>query len=219
MSSDDRPLDFVFRWKESERRDAGTDSVSVEVPDQEGLPEAEAEQTPAAPVAGEGYLEEVSDEDLSEESFQWSAEREQALEEAFAQAPEGTAPRVQLQIQAIISALQEGSLQRPRAELLLGEVETYLAARVKAEQRKVPVAHEAFLQSRADKLNALFSWQESVTALREYLEGHDPVQLKVAVYAAEQACGLLDGALDVLLAAEPEPEGEPGQNEGEESLE
>lgn len=215
MSSEDKPLDFVFRWKESERRDTGTDSVSVEVPDQEGDAELEAEQD-QSPVAGEGFLDEISDEDLSEESFQWSAEREQALEDAFAQAPEGTAPRVQLQIQAIITALQEGSLQRPRAELLLSEVEAYLAAKVKAEQRKLPVAHEAFLQSRADKLNALFSWQESVAALREYLEGNDPVQLKVAIYAAEQACGLLDGALDVLLAAEPEPDDdEADENEGD----
>ena len=212
MSPEEKPLDFVFRWKEGDSlRDTGRDSVSMEEDrearedaDSAGELEARGEDVP---LEGEGLAGEgPADEELRDESLQWSAEREAALEEAFAQTPEGTAPAVQMQIQSIISALQEGSLPRPRAEMLLSEVESYLAGKVKAEQHKIPVAHPSFVQSRADKLNALFSWQESVVALREYLENHDPVQLKVAIYAAEQAVGLLDGALDVLLAAEPGPD-------------
>lgn len=211
MSPEEKPLDFVFRWKEGDAlRDTGHDSVSMEQDREEADSEGELEaRGDDAPLEGEGLVGEgPTDDDLRDESFQWSAEREAALEEAFAQTPEGTAPAVQMQIQSIIGALQEGSLPRPRAEMLLGEVENYLAGKVKAEQRKVPVAHPSFVQSRADKLNALFSWQESVVALREYLENHDPVQLKVAIYASEQAVGLLDGALDMLLAAEPEPNDE-----------
>jgi hypothetical protein len=97
---------------------------------------------------------------------------------------------------------------------LLTEVDTYLATKVAAEKRKATVAHPAFVSSRADKLNALFAWQESATALREYLRNGEAVQLKVAFYAAEQAQGFLAAARDQLMEAEAdldEPEDSPDE--------
>lgn len=207
MKEEDRQLDVRLNWRETQtRRDGARDSVSVtadrgesrvepelEVPDDHGPDEAE--QT---------LLAQEQPELESEEEFQWSADRERALTEALQQAPEGAVPRVHLQLQAITQGLEAKSLQPERALELLSEVEAYLSARLQAEHRKAQVKDELFMQSRTDKINSLYAYQESNTALAEYCRQEDPLQLKVAAYAADQGQGFLAASRQALMQAEPE---------------
>ena len=206
MSEDNPSLDLLLRWKEGEvRRESGRDTVSVDAEASPGEGELVARRQSGSEKAQESpdtLEQELSDEDLGDELFEWSADREQALIDALEETHEGSVPRVHQQLEDIANALQAGELQPERAAQLLTEVDTYLATKVAAEKRKVTVAHQAFVSSRADKLNALFAWQESATALREYLQHGEAVQLKVAFYAAEQAQGFLAAARDQLMEAE-----------------
>lgn len=212
MSDSDEALDFTLRWKEadSSRRDSGHDSVSV----------GEEENQTAETVQGEAEDERVIEDDSDgwddpddddpeadgEERFQWTAEREAQLEEAFESIPADAPARVHLQLNDIANGLEDKSLSKERALGLIGEVEAYLSARIQAEQRKAPVDHAEFMKYREDKLNALYSWQETATALREYCTSHEDVQLRVARYAAGQASDFLHHAWETLQAAEPEPD-------------
>jgi hypothetical protein len=205
VSSDDAPLNFVLRWKEGDApRDTGGDSVAVEAASEQARLEAEQELTKGLLDSPVQLAEELSDEELADESFEWSADREQALIDAFEATLEGAVPRVHQQIEEIARALQEGTLDPQRAGLLLTEVEVYLAQKVTSEKQKPLVDHPAIMQARADKANALATWQEAVAALREYLSSGDAIQLKIAFYAAEQGVGFLAASRDGLLAAEPE---------------
>ncbi len=208
MSESEGALDFTLRWKESEApRESHQDSVSV------GLDESERAE--AVQIEDERVLEDDSDgwddEDDAlvpdgEDDFQWTAEREAQLEEAFESIPADAPARVHLQLNDISNGLKDGSLSKERGLALIGEVEAYLSARIKAEQRKPPVDHEAFMSYRTDKLNALYAWQETATALREFCTGGEDVQLRVASYAADQASDFLHNAWDTLQSVEPEPD-------------
>jgi hypothetical protein len=219
VSPEGSPLDFVYRWKDAEaRRDTGSDSVSV---DGQEAQAGDLEVVESEGESHDGALEpaqEIPDEDLSDELFEWSADREQALIDAFEATPEGAVARVHQQIEQIALALQAGTLHREQAGPLLAEVEAYLTGKVKAEQRKPAVMDAAFAQSRADKSNALAAWLEAVAALRQYLESGEAVQLKIAFYAAEQASGFMTSSRDVLLACEPEWEAPADDDEGEEEI-
>ena len=221
--SDSEALDFTLRWKEAEapRRESEHDSVSV------GEEESEAAEAVKGEAEDERVLEDDSDgwdapdDDSPEadgaERFQWTAEREAQLEEAFESIPADAPARVHLQLNDIANGLEDKSLSKERGLVLIGEVEAYLSARIKAEQRKAPVDHAEFMKYREDKLNALYSWQETATALREYCTANEDVQLRVARYAAEQASDFLHHAWDTLQAAEPEPDEaeEPALEDGE----
>lgn len=209
MSESEGALDFTLRWKEAEGpRESRHDSVSV------GLDGSE--QGEVVRVEGEHALEDDSDgwddeddklaEPDGEDDFQWTAEREAQLEEAFESIPADAPARVHLQLNDIAGALKGGKLSKERGLALIGEVEAYLSARIKAEQRKAPVDHEGFMSYRADKLNALYAWQETATALREYCTGGEDVQLRVAQYAADQASDFLYNAWNTLQSVEPEPD-------------
>ena len=219
--SDSEALDFTLRWKESDtsRRESGHDSVSVGDEDNAAAEavQSEAEDERVLEDDSDGWddPDDESPEADGEERFQWTAEREAQLEEAFESIPADAPARVHLQLNDIANALENGSLKKERALGLIAEVETYLSTRIKAEQRKAPVDHAEFMKYREDKLNALFAWQETATALREYCTSAEEVQLRVARYAAEQASDFLHHAWDTLQAAEPEPD-EPEEDSVEE---
>ena len=205
MSQDSSPLDFVFGWKDSGgRRETGGDSVSVQADSEAGQADHRGQgDTPARETVG-SPADNVADQELANELFEWTEDREQALIDALEAAPEGAVPRVHQQLLEIASALEAKTVGPERAGALLAEVEGYLAQRIAAQQRKPPVADPSFTQTRADKSNALAAWQEAVTALREYLSSGEAVQLKLAFYAAEQAAAFLASSRDALLASEPE---------------
>ena len=210
MSQAEGPLDFTLRWTESDApRDSGHDSVSVGGESAEHAEAVGVDDSRVVEDDSDGWDDHDEDAPVEadgEDDFQWSAEREAELEEAFESIPADAPARVHLQLNDISSALKGGSLSKERALGLISEVEAYLSARIKAEQRKSPVDHEAFMSYRAGKLNALYAWQETATALREFCTAGEDVQLRVAQYSAEQASDFLHNAWDTLQSVEPEPE-------------
>lgn len=209
-ANDPGSLDFVLQWKEQgQRARSGADRVSVQL---DAAP-AEEQQLESSEGTAPEESPELYDEALSAsvagtaddaELFEWSADREQAIFDALREMPQGAVPRVHAQLDAIARGLESGKLEKAYALGLLGEVDEYLAARIAAEECKTPVAHDAFIASRADKLNALYAWAESAAALREFIETGEQVHLKVAAYAADQGHAYLTGSREVLLAADPE---------------
>lgn len=209
MSDQNDSLDFIYSWNEDEARRTSTrDSTSVTESATEDLKgQIESVVKPEAIGDEEDLcaqnLEALSKISESLEKFQWSQEREDAIEAALEATPQGAYPGVHSQIKAILKGLEAKRLADPKAIELLQEVGAYLTFRIKAEQAKIRVADEGFEKARKDKINALFSWQEAHKALVEYLASKDEIQLKIADYASEQACSLLDRSLELLLAIEP----------------
>jgi hypothetical protein len=192
---DQQQVDVRLHWEEGgRRRDQSQDSVSVG--------EAEDEQ------AHSQELEEAEEllPDSGPDEFQWDADREQALLDALEDTIEGTSPLVHQYIEMVMTGLKAETMSKDEARAALSEIEAYLADNIEWEQSKHPVDDEDFMQSRKDKLNALFAWREASAALGEYLKNGEVVQLKVASYAAEQGRSFLEQSLDLLLSCEPEEE-------------
>lgn len=212
-----KPLNFVLEWRgeSQERRSQGgreefaqlsEEAAAAEVVAEPEAPAPSSEEAPEtfAPAPPEGEPEPAPDE--SPEYFEWTAERERAIQRYLESAPEGVLPTVHVQLAAIHQALKHGNLEAAQAEKLLDEVDGYLAQRISAEERKVPVAHTAFLNARADKLKAFYAFLEASGAMREFLCGGETVQLDVAAYAADQGTAFLAGARQMIFEAEPEGE-------------
>ena len=218
MSEDDpkQPVNFVLEWKESQDRrrqpvrdelaplseEASAEAEVVAEP--EALPEAQVE-TPPKP---EPEPEPEPEPDESPEFFEWTADRERAIQRLLETAPEAALPTVHLQLTAIHQALKHGNLDPQQAERLLDEVDGYLAERIAAEEGKVPVADAAFLMARGDKLKAFHAYLEASGAMREFLAHGETVQLDVAAYAADQGTAFLAGARQMIFDAEPPEEDE-----------
>lgn len=194
MTPDEKQqVDLRLQWEDSgKRRDQSTDSVAVGlVDDEEGI----SEEVDSEPT--EVNLEEVPDE------FEWDADREQALLDALEETVEGSSPLVHRTIESVMMGLRAETMSADEARATLSEIEDYLTDNIDWEQSKPPVDNGDFMQSRQDKLNALFAWRESANALTEYLENREEVQLKVAGYAAEQGKSFLEQSLDLLMSCEP----------------
>lgn len=190
---DKQQVDLRLQWEDSgKRRDQSADSVAVGlVEDEEGVSE-EVDSEPS-----EVDLEEVPDE------FEWDADREQALLDALEETVEGSSPLIHRYIESVMVGLRAETMTADEARATLSEIQDYLTDNIDWEQSKPPVEHPEFMQSREDKLNALFAWRESANALTEYLENREEVQLKVATYAAEQGKSFLEQSLDLLMSCEP----------------
>ena len=212
----DEPVNFKLEWKgeAGERRSQGAREefaqLSEEAASGEVVVEAQPEE-PGVESAPETFVEtpQVEPEpapDESPEYFEWTAERERAIQRFLEAAPEGALPTVHVQLSAIHQALKHGNLEAAQAERLLDEVDGYLGRLIGAEERKVPVAHAEFLAARADKLKAFYAYLEASGAMREFLVGGEPVHLDVAAYAADQGSAFLAGARQTLFEAEPAEE-------------
>lgn len=140
------------------------------------------------------------------EDFQWSEERDQAIQRLLETTVPGTLPSVHKQLQAIRQGLQFNNLAVPRGRQLLMEVQTYLRQHLQAENRKPPVDHEDVTRARQEKVNALHAWQQSAQALQDYLDKREDVYFEVAAYAADQGSAFLASCRRLLLECEPEPE-------------
>lgn len=221
MTDRDANVDLLLHWKDDAgtRRDGGEDLITVGQHLElggDGAVEGGGAELGVDPSSLKIIDEVPPEEEYGPEYFEWSEDREQALCDALEAAPEGAVATVHTQLEAIAKGLEGGTLPPDRARMLLREVDTYLQGRIKAENAKRPVEDGDFMQSRGDKLNALVAWQESASALREYLDTGEAVQLKVATYAAEQAHSFLTGSREVLMACEPELDDEPLEDEEEE---
>ena len=203
---DQQQVDVKLRWEDGGvRRDQSRDTVEVgEAGEEEALQEHLDPES-------EGPAEEDA-----EDEFEWDADREQALLDALEETVEGSSPIVHRYIETVMAGLKAETMPAEEATEMLGEIQAYLDDQIEWEQSKPPVEHEDFMQSRKDKLNALFAWSESRAAITEYLLNGDAVQLKVASYAAEQARGFLEQSLDLLMACEPEDDWEEEEFEPEE---
>lgn len=211
MSEESKPLDFKLEWRgeERERRSVGTreeltqlseEAVSAEVVVVETVVEPSVE--PEVAIEPE-VVEEEAEPEPSPEYFEWTAERERAIQRCLEAAPEGSLPTVHLQLSAVHQALKHGILDLGRAGQLLDEIEAYLARHISLEERKVPVAHAEFLGARADKLKAFHAYAEACNSLREFVAGGEPVHLDVSAYAADQGTAFLAGARQTLFDTEP----------------
>jgi len=211
-------VNFRLEWRENRCEDPHRlrgDHYSAEVPTVAATNELVVEPCdrpqegpstapPAAPGDTPNQAEAEIQAEESPEYFEWTEDRERAIQECLETTVEGTLPRVHLQLTAIQQALQHGNLAPQNACLLLDEIDAYLGDKILREEAKIPVAHPAFLSARADKLKALYSWQESSAALREFLAEGETVQMDVARYAADQASAFLAAARRELLLNEPE---------------
>lgn len=213
----EKPVNFVLEWRESQERRSQPVRDEVAQLSEEAAapvqvvaePEPEATAPPEAPetfveTPPEGEPEPEPDE--SPEFFEWTADRERAIQRFLETAPEGALPTVHRQLTAIHQALKHGNLDPKQAVFLLDEVDGYLAERISAEERKVPVADAAFLMARGEKLKAFDAFLEASGAMREYLANGETVQLDVAAYAADQGTTYLAGARQMIFDVEPEDE-------------
>lgn len=208
--TEETELDVRLHWQDREAALRNTNKDSVAVGEEARGSDSQIQDVTQGTYAGgdvvgdeehdEAYLEDQDDE------FQWTEERERELEEALDESPEGSVPRVQLQLEAILTGLETESLEVERAPGLLDEIDRYLALRIETEQSKSPIEHADFTQSRKEKLNALFAFQEAVVALRQYLQEGQAMQLKVAAYATEQGGSFLQVARELLMKSEPDYE-------------
>ena len=208
--TEDSDFDVRLSWQDREAKLRNTDKDSVAVGTEalqantlvEGVTQGELESDDefGDDVPDSTYIEDQDDE------FEWTEERERALEEALDESPEGTVPRVQVQLEAIKTGLESQSIDAEQGRALLTEVDKYLKFKIENEQQKIPVEHSELMQSRKEKLNALFAYQEAATALREYVEKGEAMQLKVAAYATEQGGSFLNAARELLMNSEPDYE-------------
>ena len=157
------------------------------------------------------------------EFFEWTEDRDRAIQEFLETTTPGTLPSVHRQLLAILQGLRHGNLAKEPGWQLLAEVEAYLDQKIRAEECKVPVAHPVFLSARADKLKAFYAWEEACSALRTFMQDGEGVQLEVAAYACDQGSAFLAAARRLLLESEPledEPFSEDDHpNEGEDESE
>lgn len=193
----DRPLNFVLDWN-SEGQERRIEGPEVEV----ARPPGEAVEPPL----GEAVVEEPVLQVEGPEFFEWTAERERAIQRLLEEGPEGTLPTVHLQLVAIHQALKLGELEPHQAVALLDEVDGYLGRRIGAEERKASVADAGFLSARAEKLKAFYAYLEASGSLREFVSGGEAVHLDVAAYAADQGTAFLAGARQMLFEVEPPEE-------------
>lgn len=205
--SEEKPLNFVLEWRgeDKERRAPSSREELTQLSEEAaGVPEVVVAPEPE-PVA-EPEVAPPPPEPEPEESpeyFEWTAERERAIQRCLEVAPEGALPTVHVQLTAIHQALKHGNLGADQATPLLDEVDAYLARHIALEERKVPVAHAEFLAARADKLKAFHAYLEASSALREFLAGGETVHLDVSAYAADQGTAFLAGARQTLFDVEP----------------
>lgn len=182
--------------------DASPPAPSSPEPERAGSPVGGEQPAPGGLEAGERPG--AADADDAPEFFEWTADRHRAIEKALGEAPSGALPRVHSQLEAVAGALENGALALEEALHLLAEVEAYLEQRNTHLGTRVPVAHAAVIDSRADRQRALDAYSEALASLREYLATGDAIHLQVARYATEQGSSFLACARSVILAAEPE---------------
>jgi hypothetical protein len=178
-------------------------------PHSTGAPSAPAEipaqrRTASSAAASERSLEENA-------SFEWTAERHRAIEEALRETSEIKLPTVHNQLAGLRRGLQEGTLTKNRAIVLLAEVEQYLTGRLKDHKKMVTVAHEAIISARSDLLRGLQAYQESVNSLREYLATGEQVHLDLSIYTADQAASFVGLAKRTIFEVQPEAPAEERQ--------
>ncbi len=198
--SEERPLNFVLDWRgeAQERRAVGARDEVARLSSEAVEPEAVQEVLVEEPV-----LEVEAPFVEGPEFFEWTAERERAIQRLLEEGPEGTLPTVHLQLVAIHQALKLGELESHQAVALLDEVDGYLGRRIGAEERKATVADPGFLSARAEKLKAFYAYLEASGSLREYVGGGEAVHLEVAAYAADQGTAFLAAARQLLFEVEP----------------
>ncbi len=160
--------------------------------------------TAAIPHEASSASEKTSTMLKGEEFFQWTAERNKAIEEALSETSEARLPTVHSQLDSIRRSLAKGEITRERALELLREIETYLGDKIDHQKNKVTVAHEAVIGARSDLLKGLYSYQESVNSLKEFLASGEDVQLHLSVYTADQATSFIAQARHTIMEAKPE---------------
>lgn len=190
---------------------------------QEGAAAPDATSATFEPTAGQPPVEAPAPKDAPER-FQWTEERDQAIQQLLETTVPGTLPSVHVQLQAIRHALLGGELPADRAGKLLGEVQAYLRAHLQTENSKRGVNHAGLTRARNDKLNALHAWEQCADAMLQYLEKKEDVYLEVAAYAGDQGSAFLASSRRLLLESEadaepeePDAEDEPEHEDNEET--
>ncbi|MBM3464538.1 MAG: hypothetical protein FJX76_20780 [Armatimonadetes bacterium] len=140
------------------------------------------------------------------EIFEYTRERDAAIEAALRGMAESPVARVHAQLERIREALEARALPAERATALLDEVDAYLAGHIKTRTGRPPVDDERITGARATVADALHLFGDVSQMLRQYLESQSPGDLILAQRLGDQAASFLFTARHALLDAAPEPE-------------
>lgn len=186
------PVDVMLRWADAAApapRPAGDVFVEGASEDEAGAVEARAD-APLAPPSGEG--------------FQWTRDREQALEAALRQMADAPLACVHRQLDDLRAALEGGELEPARARALLEEVDAWLERELRRREARPPAADERVREARSRVADALHAYRDLAGLLRGFLDSRNPADLVLSRRLGDLAAGFLLQAREELLQAPSE---------------
>ncbi len=197
-------LDLVLRW---------ADAAAPAPRPMEDLFEEKTDLDAAAEVR---KVAAAPPEQPAGEGFQWTRDREQALESALRQMADTPLACVHRQLDEIRAALEMDRLAPARARGLLDEVEAWLHREIQRRSARPASRDERVREARSRTADALHSYQDLADLLRGFLDSRNPAELVLARRLGDLAAGFLLQAREELLqtpeeSAEdrPAPQGPP----------
>lgn len=183
-------LDLMLHWKDDAPVLPAPRDDRFELRDEEALQEASFQVAGHAPAP-------------VPEIFQWTEDRDRAIEAALRGMAEAPTARVHQQLVRIREALQTDRLDAARATALLDEVDAWLAGELRTRRARPAVADERIHAARSSVCDALHLFAEVSGVLRAYVASHSGADLVLATRLADQAGGFLLDAREALLRAAP----------------
>ena len=180
-------LDLVLRWADAPApapRPVGDRFEGEAGSDEAGDVEA-ATGGPLERPAGEG--------------FQWTRDREEALEAALRQMADTPLACVHRQLDEIRAALEADELPAARARALLDEVDAWLERELRRREARGAGRDERVREARSRIHDALHAYQDLAVLLRGYLETRNPAELVLSRRLGDLAAGFLLQAREELL--------------------
>lgn len=197
-------LDLVLRW---------ADAAAPAPRPMEDLFEQKTDLDAAAEI---GEMSAAPPDQPAGEGFQWTRDREQALESALRQMADTPLACVHRQLDEIRAAMEMDRLPPARARDLLGEVETWLDREIQRRSARPASRDERVREARSRTADALHSYQDLAGLLRGFLDSRNPAELVLARRLGDLAAGFLLQAREELLQTpeestedQPAPRGPP----------
>ncbi|MFP4498166.1 MAG: hypothetical protein ACLFQV_08140 [Vulcanimicrobiota bacterium] len=137
------------------------------------------------------------------DKFEFSEDRQKAIEEALSQFHALALPPVHSQLLKIYQALEENKLEPGYGKKLLKEIENYLIKKIACINSRQEIAMPTVMLARKQALGALENYLNSADFLQKYLEENDQTNLHVAIMLIQQAYQILMESKETLLASRP----------------
>ncbi len=146
------------------------------------------------------------------EGFQWTRDREQALESALRQRAGTPLACAHRQLDEIRAALEMDELPPARARDLLGEVEAWLDRELERRSARPASRDDRVREARSRTADALHSYLDLAGLLRGFLDSRNPAELVLARRLGDLAAGfLLQAREELLQTPEESAEDRPAQ--------